>query len=43
MKNQNEDNVEITNIQSFLNVFVVNILHEVEKTRIHLDFINLKY
>jgi hypothetical protein len=26
MKNRNEDNVEIPNIQSFLNVFVVNIL-----------------
>jgi hypothetical protein len=43
MKNQNEDNVEITNIQSFLNVFVVNILHEVEKRWIRFDFINLKY
>jgi hypothetical protein len=31
MKNQNEDNVEITNIQSFLNVFVVNILQLVRK------------
>ena len=31
MKNRNEDNVEITNIQSFLNVFVVNILHKIEK------------
>jgi hypothetical protein len=29
MKNRNEDNVEITNIQSFLNVFVVIILHRV--------------
>ena len=31
MKNRNEDNVEITNIQSFLSVFVVNILHKIEK------------
>jgi len=31
MKNRNEDNVEITNIQSFPNVFVVNILHKIEK------------
>ena len=29
MKNRNEDNVEITNIQSFLNVFVVIILQRV--------------
>ena len=43
MKNRNEDNVEITNIQSFLNVFVVNILQPVEKRWIRFDFINLKY
>jgi len=31
MKNQNEDNVEYTNIQSFLCLFVVDILQAVEK------------
>jgi len=31
MKNRNEDNVEITKNQSFLKLFVVDILHWVVK------------
>ena len=43
MKNRNEDNVEITKNQSFLKVFVVDILQTVVKCGLFSGYISIPH